>query len=56
MSESQQTPQRRIDSRTAKVDARYRRLLDDGADPNEWAFAWRTELNRGGFRAFDFLM
>jgi coenzyme F420 hydrogenase subunit beta len=35
---------------------RYRRLLDEAADPNEWAYAWRTELNRGGFRAVDFLM
>lgn len=30
--------------------------MDSGADPHEWAFAWRTELNRGGFRAVDFLM
>lgn len=35
---------------------RYRRLRDGGADPHEWAYAWRTELNRGGFRAVDFLM
>jgi coenzyme F420 hydrogenase subunit beta len=35
---------------------RYRRLLDEGADPHEWPYAWRTELNRGGFRAVDFLM
>ncbi len=56
MRESQQTSRRLVDSRTAKVDERYRRLLDDGADPNEWAFAWRTEINRGGFRAYDFLL
>ncbi len=35
---------------------RYRRLLDEGADPHEWAFAWRTELNRGGFPAYELLM
>lgn len=35
---------------------RYRRLLEEAADPHEWAYAWRTELNRGGFRAVDFLM
>src|SRR3989304_5571605 len=31
-------------------------MLADGSDPHEWAYAWRTELNRGGFRAVDFLM
>jgi coenzyme F420 hydrogenase subunit beta len=31
-------------------------LLDSADDPNEWAYAWRTELNRGGFRAIDFLV
>ena len=36
--------------------SRYRRLLDEGADPNEWAFAWRTELNRGGFPAYELLV
>ncbi len=35
---------------------RYHRLLEEAADPHEWAYAWRTELNRGGFRAVDFLM
>ncbi len=35
---------------------RYRSLRDGGADPHEWAYAWRRELNRGGFRAVDFLM
>ena len=38
-----------------QVISRYRRLLDEGADPNEWAFAWRTELNRGGFPAYELL-
>lgn len=39
-----------------RVRERYRRLLRESDDPNEWAYAWRTELNRGGFRAVDFLM
>lgn len=39
-----------------RVTERYHRLLAEGADPHEWAYAWRTELNRGGFRAVDFLM
>ena len=41
---------------SSQVISRYRRLLDEGADPNEWAFAWRTELNRGGFPAYELLM
>lgn len=35
---------------------RYRRLLAEADDPREWAYAWRTELNQGGFRAVDFLV
>jgi coenzyme F420 hydrogenase subunit beta len=38
------------------VRTRYRRLLDEAAEPEEWAYAWRSELNRGGFRAVDFLL
>lgn len=38
-----------------RVQERYHRLLANGADPHEWPYAWRTELNRGGFRAVDFL-
>ena len=45
-----------MDERTAQVTNRYRELLAEDADPHEWAFSWRTELNRGGFRAVDFLM
>ncbi len=41
---------------TKQVQERYHRLLDEGADPNEWAYAWRSEYNRGGFKAVDFLM
>jgi coenzyme F420-reducing hydrogenase beta subunit len=41
---------------TTRVTARYREMLADNSDPHEWAYAWRTELNRGGFRAVDFLM
>lgn len=42
--------------RIDRVAARYQRLLDEAESPHEWAFAWRTEVNRGGFRAVDFLM
>ena len=42
-------------ARTKKVVTRYKRLLKEAASPHEWAFAWRTEINRGGFRAVDFL-
>ncbi len=45
-----------MDSKTTRVSGRYRMLRDGGADPHEWAYAWRRELNRGGFRAGDFLM
>ncbi|HLA67262.1 MAG TPA: Coenzyme F420 hydrogenase/dehydrogenase, beta subunit C-terminal domain [Acidimicrobiia bacterium] len=44
------------DADVARVSSRYHRLMEEGADPHEWAYAWRTELNRGGFRAVDFLM
>ncbi len=44
------------DKLTQQVHARYRNLVDGGADPNEWAYAWRSEYNRGGFKAVDFLM
>ena len=47
---------RDADPKVAQVRERYQRLRDGGADPHEWAYAWRTELNRGGFRAVDFLM
>lgn len=56
MENSTQTTERTLDKSTAEVDARYRSLIEEGADPNEWAFAWRTEINRGGFKTFDFLM
>lgn len=42
--------------RVLRVTTRYHSLLESDADPHEWAYAWRTELNRGGFRAVDFLM
>jgi coenzyme F420 hydrogenase subunit beta len=48
--------ERTVDPQTARVDARYRRLLDEASDEHEWAYAWRTEINRGGFRALDFLL
>jgi coenzyme F420 hydrogenase subunit beta len=39
-----------------RVAERYRRLLAEAEDSNEWAYAWRSEINRGGFRAVDFLL
>ncbi len=45
-----------LDHLTDEVRGRYRKLLDEGADPNEWAYAWRMEYNRGGFKAVDMLM
>ena len=45
-----------IDPKTEAVLARYRSYLQDDVDPREWPYAWRTEINRGGFRAVDFLM
>ncbi|MBI5157978.1 MAG: Coenzyme F420 hydrogenase/dehydrogenase, beta subunit C-terminal domain [Acidimicrobiia bacterium] len=50
------TPPLKRDPVTMRVSARYEAMLDSGGDPHEWAYAWRTELNRGGFRAVDFLM
>ena len=47
---------RETDPVVQRVTKRYRELRDGGADPHEWPYAWRTELNRGGFRAVDFLM
>ena len=47
---------RREDAQTRRVAQRYHRLLDEARDGNEWAYAWRAEINRGGFRAVDFLM
>ena len=44
------------DSLTQEVHGRYKTLLEEGADPNEWAYAWRSEFNRGGFKAVDMLM
>ena len=39
-----------------KVRGHYQRLLKTAEDPHEWAYAWRSELNNGGFRADLFLM
>ncbi len=41
---------------SAAIQTRYRSLVDESADANDWAYAWRSELNRGGFKAVDFLM
>ena len=40
----------------AMVKERYHDLLENAEDEHEWAYAWRHELNNGGFRANDFLM
>jgi len=45
----------RTDEKALRVGRRYRRLLEEGANAHELPYAWRTELNRGGFRAVDFL-
>lgn len=47
---------KRDDPSARRVIERYRHLIDRDADPHEWAYAWRSELNRGGFRAVDLLM
>ncbi len=44
-----------VDPTARRVSERYHGLLEGADDPNEWAYAWRKELNRGGFRAVDFL-
>jgi coenzyme F420 hydrogenase subunit beta len=44
------------DKLTKSVQERYHTFLDEGVNPHEWAYAWRSELNKGGFRAVDFLM
>ena len=43
------------DDLTQEVKNRYKKLIDEGADPNEWAYSWRSEYNRGGFKAVDML-
>ena len=42
--------------RPDEIRARYRSLVDGGADEGDWAYAWRSEINRGGFKAVDLLM
>lgn len=46
----------KISEKSRQVIDRYRGLLKDADDHHEWAFSWRTELNRGGFPAVDLLM
>jgi len=42
---------------SAAIQQKYRSLVEEeGSDANDWAYAWRSELNRGGFKAVDFLM
>ena len=56
MSDREPTQPADIDPKAQAVLSRYRGYLRDGVDPREWSYAWRTEINRGGFRAVDFLM
>lgn len=44
------------DKLTKSVQERYHSFLKENVNPHEWAYAWRSELNRGGFKAVDFLM
>lgn len=44
------------DKLVLEVKKRYKNMLEQGVDPYEWAYAWRAEINRGGFKAVDFLM
>lgn len=46
----------RDDDITRSVEQRYHEMLEQNVNPYEWAYAWRYELNRGGFKAVDFLM
>ncbi len=46
----------RGDNTAGVVQQRYQKLVAEGAPPDEWAYAWRAEINRGGFEAVDFLM
>lgn len=44
------------DQLVEEIRERYHNLLHSSADPHEWSYAWRSEINRGGFKAVDFLM
>ncbi len=48
-------PEKPLDTCSSEVIERYEQLLEADANPHEWAFAWRTELNRGGFPAYELL-
>lgn len=54
-SASEERQDRPLSARSRQVIERYQALLAEGANPHEWAFAWRTELNRGGFPAYELL-
>ncbi len=38
------------------VAARYRSMLDEGAPAADWAYAWRSRVSNGGFKASDLVM
>ena len=41
--------------RLALIGRRYRQAVAEQSDPHDWAHTWRTELNRGGFEAYELL-
>ena len=43
------------DDLTQEVKNRYKKLIDEGADPNEGPTRGGSEYNRGGFKAVDML-
>lgn len=47
---------KKTSERSQQVIDRYRALLRNAGNSHEWAFSWRTELNRGGFPAVEMLM
>jgi len=53
--EDDQPEAKPMDVVSGEVLERYKRMLQEEASPHEWAFAWRTELNRGGFPAYELL-
>lgn len=46
----------RIFETVATVKAHYKNHLATAEDDHEWAYAWRGEINNGGFHANEFLM
>lgn len=49
-------PVGRAEASSERVGELYHQLLRTATDAHEWAYAWRSELNQGGFPAVSFLM